>query len=272
MRTPLRSLSFELPRRRKSTDSTRSNGSVSKAQAQNVESDDIERNRRRWMKMSLFSQARHATRPSQESVDGSIISTSPPTRPTSTKSPSSTMTDFLSRESELLGESFGSPTPVNGSGNVDDIDFDAAASAFPDISLDGTGDIPTPAPAAPQVSSDPLSFDGFSAPPRQRTTEVKVTGDDEIERFEDQFPDIEVDKPVRRKSNNVLLCIETQNNLCRHLSLLFSSQPLGALHRFLLLVHSSPLSRQRLFSRHRFRTKQSRRLSSECTYIMGNSL
>lgn len=193
MRTPLRSLSFERSPRRKSTDSTRSNGSA-KTQDQ-VENEELERDRRRWMKMRLFSQARHNTRPSQQSVDGI---TSPPT---STKSPSSTMSDFLSRESELLGESFGSPPPVNGSGNVDDIDLDRAASAFPDISLDGTGDIPTPAPVAPPVASDPLSFDGFPAPSGQRTQDVKVTGDDEIERFEDQFPDIEVDKPVRLQEN-----------------------------------------------------------------------
>ena len=89
-------------------------------------------------------------------------------------------------------------------GGADEIDFDAAASAFPDISLDGIGDIPAPAaPAAAQthkaaVSSGSFSFDSFSPPPAvQKTTDVKVTGDDEIEKFEDQFPEIDVPS-VRR--------------------------------------------------------------------------
>ncbi|KAH9834143.1 clathrin light chain [Rhodofomes roseus] len=103
------------------------------------------------------------------------------------------MTDFLARESELLGEEFtGTPTGGTYATAGGDIDFDRAASAFPDISLDGIGDIPAPAlPAAPATSSG-FSFEDFASPPRERQTEVKVTGDDEIEKFEDQFPDIEV--------------------------------------------------------------------------------
>lgn len=78
-------------------------------------------------------------------------------------------------------------------GATDDIDFDAAASAFPDISLDD--DIPIPAssqPAPPLVTdntSSGFSFDGFDSPPREP---VKVTGDDDIEKFENEFPDIDV--------------------------------------------------------------------------------
>lgn len=72
-------------------------------------------------------------------------------------------------------------------GSTDEIDFDAAASQFPDISLDGEGDIPTlpTTTGAPAVLDD---FDFGGEPVR----EVKVTGDsdDEIEKFEDQFPDI----------------------------------------------------------------------------------
>lgn len=73
----------------------------------------------------------------------------------------------------------------------DDFDFDRAASAFPDISLDGTGDLPSfPAVSAPAPPSA-FSFDDFGSPPRQTFTDVKVTGDDEIEKFEDQFPELD---------------------------------------------------------------------------------
>ena len=104
--------------------------------------------------------------------------------------------DFLARENELLGDEFSIPTNTGGSFATatggEEIDFDAAASAFPDISLDG--DVPSvpvstgPPAAAPNRS---FSFDDFE-PPRERTTEVKVTGDDEIEKFESEFPEIEV--------------------------------------------------------------------------------
>jgi hypothetical protein len=100
-----------------------------------------------------------------------------------------TMSDFLSRENDILGGEF-----VSGSraGPSDlDIDFDRAASAFPDISLDGSGDIPTSS-AAPSMNrnvSSGFSFDDFETRD-SFVTDVKVTGDDEIEKFEDQFPDI----------------------------------------------------------------------------------
>ena len=80
------------------------------------------------------------------------------------------------------------------SSSNDDIDFDRAASAFPDISLDGSGDIPTPTlGGAPVIShqtstSSYTDFDDFVTPPPHN--DVKVTGDDEIEQFESQFPDI----------------------------------------------------------------------------------
>ncbi|THV06195.1 hypothetical protein K435DRAFT_743974 [Dendrothele bispora CBS 962.96] len=73
----------------------------------------------------------------------------------------------------------------------DDIDFERAASAFPDISLDGEGDIPSlpTAPAASNTNNTSFTFDDFDTPPSQP---VKVTGDDEIEKFESEFPDIEI--------------------------------------------------------------------------------
>lgn len=74
---------------------------------------------------------------------------------------------------------------------MDDFDFDAAASAFPDISLDGTSEFPAAAPPAAAAPAGPaldeFSFDALDSPPPR---DVKVTGDDEIEKFEDQFPDI----------------------------------------------------------------------------------
>ncbi|KAI9062458.1 hypothetical protein FKP32DRAFT_1574109 [Trametes sanguinea] len=106
------------------------------------------------------------------------------------------MSDFLQRESELLGEEFGTPTGgTYATATGDDLDLDRAASAFPEISLDGSGDISVPSapPVAPAMSaSGSFSFDDFSSPPPTRETDVKVTGDDEIEKFESEFPDIEV--------------------------------------------------------------------------------
>ncbi|KAA1470431.1 hypothetical protein DENSPDRAFT_836229 [Dentipellis sp. KUC8613] len=81
-------------------------------------------------------------------------------------------------------------------GGGDEIDFDAAASAFPDISLDGEGDIPslpTGAPIVPAATGAPsFSLDALTSPPPPR--DVKVTGDDDgvIEKFENEFPDIDV--------------------------------------------------------------------------------
>lgn len=83
------------------------------------------------------------------------------------------------------------------SGN--DIDFDRAASAFPDISLDGSGDIPTPTiGGAPVIShqtstSSYADFDDFVTPPPHN--DVRVTGDDDIQQFESQFPDIDIPAP-----------------------------------------------------------------------------
>ncbi|KAI9465155.1 clathrin light chain-domain-containing protein [Lactarius psammicola] len=80
--------------------------------------------------------------------------------------------------------------------NDADIDFDRAASAFPDISLDGEGDIPTfasPPPAVHLPAAGPFDLDAFGSPaPPPR--EVKVTGhdDEEIEKFESEFPELDV--------------------------------------------------------------------------------
>ena len=101
------------------------------------------------------------------------------------------MTDFLQRESDVLGEEFGTPTGGTYATAGGDIDFDRAASAFPEISLDGSGDISLPPSAPPLSTSGSFSFDDFSTP-QTHATEVKVTGDDEIEKFESEFPDIEV--------------------------------------------------------------------------------
>ncbi|TDL18387.1 hypothetical protein BD410DRAFT_728524 [Rickenella mellea] len=109
------------------------------------------------------------------------------------------MSDFLSRESEILGSQFSPTSAPSGGGAGDTIDFDRAASAFPDISLDG--DIPSlpasnpsanvPAGGAGAGGGD-FTFGDFAdvEPVRETVRDVKVTGDDEIERFEDQFPDI----------------------------------------------------------------------------------
>lgn len=77
------------------------------------------------------------------------------------------MSDFLSRENELLGDEFSTPTGGTfATASGDDIDFDRAASAFPDISLDGDISIPSAPPAAQTSSSGGFSFDDFDSPPR----------------------------------------------------------------------------------------------------------
>ncbi|KZV66735.1 hypothetical protein PENSPDRAFT_612326, partial [Peniophora sp. CONT] len=67
-----------------------------------------------------------------------------------------------------------------------DIDFDAAASAFPDISLDGTGDFPL-------STSGGGGFDIDSFDPEPVSRDVAVTGDEDgvIEKFESEFPELE---------------------------------------------------------------------------------
>ena len=74
------------------------------------------------------------------------------------------MTDFLQRESDVFVEEFG--TPTGGTYATADIDFDRAASAFPEISLDGSGDISVPPSAPPLSTSGSFSFDDFSTPPQ----------------------------------------------------------------------------------------------------------
>ncbi|KAF8584309.1 hypothetical protein K439DRAFT_1411253 [Ramaria rubella] len=80
--------------------------------------------------------------------------------------------DFLARENEFLGGVFSPAAGGYASANADDIDLDRAASAFPDIDLDG--DIPPP-PIALRSTSN---------------ADVKVTGTDEINIFENAFPDL----------------------------------------------------------------------------------
>lgn len=112
------------------------------------------------------------------------------------------MTDFLARENEVLGDEFATPTATGGSfatATGGDIDFESAAAAFPDISLDGSGDIPPPISSVnSHATSGGFSFDDFSAPPADRSTDVKVTGDDEISKFESEFPELDI--PAVRKA------------------------------------------------------------------------
>lgn len=117
--------------------------------------------------------------------------------------------DFLARESELLGDEFSIPTNTGGSFATatggEEIDFDAAASAFPDISLDGDVSIPEPVAPPAAAPNRGFSFDDFE-PPRERTTEVKVTGDDEIEKFESEFPEIDLPSVSGVQSPHRRLC------------------------------------------------------------------
>jgi hypothetical protein len=77
-----------------------------------------------------------------------------------------------------------------------DDDFERAATAFPDISLDGEGDFPTfvsPPPRSPPPSGGPFDLDAFGSPAPPR--EVRVTGhdeDDAIGKFESEFPELDM--------------------------------------------------------------------------------
>ena len=89
-----------------------------------------------------------------------------------------------------------------------DIDFERAASAFPDISLDGEGDIPTfvsPPPRSPPPPAGPFDLDAFGGPAPARN--VRVTGhesDDDIGKFESEFPELDV--PQVRKLGEASTC------------------------------------------------------------------
>jgi len=107
------------------------------------------------------------------------------------------MSDFLSRESEILGDDFSSFTSGGSVNGTTDLDLDRAASAFPDINLDNLDEpVNIPAVASPPATSgfDMAAFGDFGTPVggARGRDDVKVTGDDEIEKFEDQFPELDV--------------------------------------------------------------------------------
>ncbi len=104
-----------------------------------------------------------------------------------------TMADFLARESEILGGEFSAaPTGDSFATASGDIDFDAAASAFPEISLDGSTDITFPTShTATAPTNSGFSFDDFDSPPRP-AKEIAVTGNDEIDKFESDFPELDI--------------------------------------------------------------------------------
>ena len=98
--------------------------------------------------------------------------------------------DFLAREAAILGTSF---SPSNGnSGGGGDIDFDRAASAFPELDLD----TPIPQPSVRAQSHGGGLLDGFGdefdefPAAAAAGRDVKITGDDEVGKFESEFPDI----------------------------------------------------------------------------------
>lgn len=95
--------------------------------------------------------------------------------PTESSDPSS---DFLTREKEALGGSFGESSTQQHS--TFDKDFSSSASAFPDLNDQGEED-------------DLNSFVSAPQPIRSSTlTGVSVTNDDEFESFENQYPEVEL--------------------------------------------------------------------------------
>jgi hypothetical protein len=104
------------------------------------------------------------------------------------------LTTAMSDFPDLGSEFATAPSSVISASSPGDIDFDRAASAFPDISLDGDGDFATPTAFASGGiggggGGGGFSFDDFGTPPAPN---VKVTGDDEFGKFEDQFPELDV--------------------------------------------------------------------------------
>lgn len=108
--------------------------------------------------------------------------------------------DFLAREQAILGDTF-SPSGLSAGGGSGDIDF--AASAFPDLD-DFDGAVPVAASLSngagvnglgdgfgdfEDVSAPPASFSAPLPPP---STDVKVTGDEVVEQFESQYPDLDL--------------------------------------------------------------------------------
>jgi hypothetical protein len=79
-------------------------------------------------------------------------------------------------------------------------------SAFPDISLDGSGDIPLPAaPAQSGLSKGTFTWDSFDT--RDPAPNVVITGDNVIEKFEDQFPDIDVPQICPPSFSSSIPCV-----------------------------------------------------------------
>jgi hypothetical protein len=70
------------------------------------------------------------------------------------------MDDFLAREADVLGGQFSPPT--NAASGGDDFDVDFAASAFPDIDVDGDFGPPEPI-FVPQTQARQASFSPTSA-------------------------------------------------------------------------------------------------------------
>ena len=99
-----------------------------------------------------------------------------------------TMSDFLSRETDILGSEFS--TSLHRPTNGDDIDFDRAASAFPDIDLDSGTFIQSsqpPPPIIPARTNNGFSYDFGSPPLSQKVdTQVTVTNDDDFDTFAPQ--------------------------------------------------------------------------------------
>ncbi|KIJ31267.1 hypothetical protein M422DRAFT_186238, partial [Sphaerobolus stellatus SS14] len=98
--------------------------------------------------------------------------------------------DFLQRENELLGGAFSSDD-AGGATSHGEFDVDKAASAFPEISLDG--DIPSPPTRQTENSGFGFSLDSLTSP---TLPDVKITGDDEFDQFESAFPAIETSPQV----------------------------------------------------------------------------
>lgn len=96
--------------------------------------------------------------------------------------------DFLAREAAVLGSSF-SPTHAGGFGG--DVDLEHAASAFPELDFENP-DAPVPAITSPSsyASAPNGLLDGFGDF-EDVGHSVKVTEDDDVGRFQNDFPELE---------------------------------------------------------------------------------
>lgn len=122
--------------------------------------------------------------------------------------------DFLAREKAILGDEFGAAGSTSQSF---DKDFEASASAFPDLDGDshtgsGLDDFVAAAPAVAPVAKGP--YEGGMGATSQ--SHVSVTGHDELAAFENEYPAVEFESaaPAPAPVAQVSHTCQAESGLC----------------------------------------------------------